>query len=160
MQSADSVLAFSSFHQSSILATRSRRSAFLRLVALALLIVILSAAFRSVLSSSRALARLTQLKSHLPTLGTAFPVFLAARAMSAPAAAPPAADAAAAELPPIPQTEAEWKKKLNALEYSVLRQKDTERPGVGEFGMTYRLEPLTLCIRDQHCSCQCLHFCD
>jgi len=44
-----------------------------------------------------------------------------------------AAATAASALPAFPQTDAEWRKKLNGAEYAVLRQKDTEAPGRGGY---------------------------
>ncbi len=73
----------------------------------------------------RALHRLQQVSSHLPFFGTALPSLLVVRAMSSNAAA------AGTDLPAFPQTDAEWRQKLNGAEYAVLRQKDTEGRNVG-----------------------------
>jgi len=75
--------------------------------------------------------RLSQLVPALPFVGTALPSVLAVRAMSASSSA-----AAGANLPPFPQSDEEWRKKLTSQEYAVLRQKDTERAGIGAYTKT------------------------
>jgi len=87
----------------------------------------------SLVALPRAAARLHLVRSHLPAFGTAFPAYLAVNAMSSEAKHTESSSEATTPLPPIPQTDAEWKKKLTAAEYAVLRQKDTERAGNGGY---------------------------
>ena len=46
---------------------------------------------------------------------------------------------------PLKKTESEWKELLSSEEYYVLRQKGTERPGVGEYDSFYPTEGYFTC---------------
>ena len=93
--------------------------------------ILSTVARRIALSAPRALTlRIGQIRAHLPaaTLAVAaLPVAVnTARTMSAAAA-----DSSSAGGEPFPKSDAEWRKKLTAEEYAVLRQKDTEARNKG-----------------------------
>jgi peptide-methionine (R)-S-oxide reductase len=91
-------------------------------------------AFRSRLPYA-VVRRLSHLVPSSLAVTTALPSLLTVRAMSA-ASSSAAGAGDASNLPPFPQTDAEWRQKLSGAEYAVLRQKDTERPGEGGYTKT------------------------